>query len=129
MAEPLDDSILATIKKPLGLPEGYDPFDAELLIHINSFIANLNQFGVGPRDGLVIDGETKWSALLEERKDLENVKSWMFMKVKMVFDSGTMSQQLIPAYERMIAEQEWRIIHTADPFIPRQLPLDDLEEV
>lgn len=129
MAEQLDESILATIKKPLGRAPVDDPFDDEILTFINSTVSNLNQLGVGPREGLVIDKDTVWSALFQGRKDLENVKSYIFLKVRLLHDSGSMTPQLISAYERMIAEQEFRIAHTVDPFIPQTVPTEISEEV
>lgn len=116
-------SILNSIKRPLGYVSDYDSFDFELIIHINSVISNLNQLGVGPRDGLVIDATTEWPALVGTSKSLENVKSYIFLRVKMLFDSGSMTPQLVAAYESMIKEQEWRLVVAADPYIPQMLPL------
>jgi len=39
-------------------------------MHINSVISTLNQLGIGPRAGLVIDKDTAWSALLEGIRSL-----------------------------------------------------------
>lgn len=126
MAEDDDSKILESIKAALGLQPDYTPFDVELLIHINSVISNLNQLGVGPSpysdvDTLIADDTTTWGSLLVDSK-LENVKSYMFLRVKMLFDSGTMSQPLIAAYEKMILEQEWRITIGSDPMIKQTLP-------
>lgn len=114
--------ILDDIKAPLGLPPGEEPFNVELLIHINSAIANLNQLGVGPREGLVVTKDTEWSALLQDDLTLENTKSLIFMKVKMLFDSATMPAHLLSAYQKMIEEQEWRLTVAADPMIPQLVP-------
>lgn len=128
MADDDDSKILESIKAALGLQPDYTPFDTELLIHINSVISNLNQLGLGPgmydessEDVLIADADTTWSELLLDSK-LENVKSYMFMRVKMLFDSGTMPQPLISAYEKMILEQEWRITVGSDPMIQQVLP-------
>lgn len=118
MVEVVDEEILASIKAPLGLQEAYAPFDTELLIHINSVIATLTQLGVGPPGGLTIDKDTKWSALLDNDPKLQNAKSYIFLRVKMLFDSSSMSPQVIGAYQKMIDEQEWRLQISADPMTP-----------
>jgi hypothetical protein len=118
MTDPVDDAILKSIKAPLGLQDDYDPFDFELLMHINSVIAILTQLGVGPETGLTIDKDTKWSALLSNNAKLQDAKSYIFMKVKMIFDPGTMSQQVVSSYEKLIDEAEWRLRIAADPMTP-----------
>lgn len=130
MVDLVDDPILTTVKVALGRSPEQDPFDGEILTFINSSISTATQLGVGPREGLVIDKDTPWSSLLQGRTDLENVKAYIFMKVKMLHDSGSMSQQLITSYEKMIAEQEGRIVIATDPNIPQMLPVEDpVEEV
>lgn len=126
MADDDSSKILDSIKKALGLQPDYDPFDDELLMHINSVVSTLNQLGVGPgirsdTSLLKVVAETPWSALLADDK-LELIKSYMFKKVKMVFDAGTMPPALISAYEKMIADDEWRITVGSDPMIPQLQP-------
>lgn len=127
MAEPIDGKILATIKVALGLQEDYPPFDTELTMHINSAIATLNQLGVGPREGLVIDADTVWSALLEDNTKLENAKSFIHMNVKILFDGNGMTQHVLAAYQKMIEETAERLVMAADPMIPQMLPLEEVE--
>jgi hypothetical protein len=122
-----ETKILASIKAAFGLQEGYDPFDTELTMHINSALSTLNQLGVGPEDGLVIDSETAWSALLGEDERLENVKSYVFLRVKMLFDANAMTQHVVAATQKMIEELEHRITITTDPLIPQLVP-DDPED-
>lgn len=132
MAEGDTSKILESIKAALGLQPDYEPFDVELLIHINSVISNLNQLGVGPgmyqndTPILIADKDTPWSALLLD-DHLENVKSYMFLRVKMLFDANTMSPALISSYEKEIEKQEWRISVGSDPMVS-QLPIDEDDE-
>jgi hypothetical protein len=121
-----DGKMLDTIKVGFGLQPDYNPFDAEILMHINSVLSTLNQLGVGPQEGIIADANTPWSALLEEDKRLENVKSYVFLRVKMLFDANAMTQHVIAAYQKMIEELEWRITVTTDPMIPQLQP--DLSE-
>lgn len=134
MAEDDDAKILTSIKAALGLQPDYEPFDVELLIHINSVISDLNQLGVGPglyQDDtavLIADKDTPWKDLLVDDK-VESVKSYMFLRVKMLFDSATMPPSLIASYEKEIEKQEFRITVGTDPMIPQLVPdLDDLED-
>lgn len=127
MADDDTGKILETIKAALGLQADYTVFDSEILMHINSVVSNLNQLGVGPglytdaTPVLIVKDTTEWKELLTGDK-LENVKSYMFLRVKMLFDSSTMAPSLIDAYQSMIAEQEWRITVGSDPMIPQTLP-------
>ena len=74
----MDDSILDSIKKILGMPPEYDAFDTDLVIHINSVFGILAQLGVGPEGGFSIsDNTTLWKAYLGDSKDLEMVKSYI----------------------------------------------------
>lgn len=124
MADPMEDSILETIKQALGLSKEPGGFDFEIRMHINSALATLAQIGVPAQGGFSISGaEEKWSDLLQDNVKLNNVQSYLFMKVKMIFDSANMPAHLVTAYSERIKEEEWRIQVEADPKIPQQLPL------
>lgn len=123
MADPIDEEILKSIKTLLGRPADPDPFDAEIILHINGVIATLNDLGVGPPEGLVIDADTKWSELLNISTKFENAKTYIYLRVRMIFDSSSMTQHQIASFERRITEEEWRLTVAADPLIPQQLPL------
>ena len=117
------DSILTTTKNALGLADDYEPYDPELIMHINSVMAILNQLGVGPSDGYVITDKTQtWSELLTnegyavEEKRLADVKSYVYMKVKMLFDPPSVGY-VVTAWEKMIEEAEWRITVAQDDIL------------
>lgn len=131
MAENDSGKILTSIKGALGLQPDYDPFDDELILHINSVITILNQLGVGPEEMLVIDADTPWSAFLPDDK-VELAKSYMFLKVKMMFDGAGMQPSLIASYERLLSEMEFRLTVATDPMIPQtdgDIDVDDDEEL
>ena len=44
-AERMNDSILTSVKKMLGLSEEYDAFDLDIITHINSVFTILTQMG------------------------------------------------------------------------------------
>lgn len=104
------DSILQTIKKMLGeLPEEYDCFDQELLIYINSAISTLTQLGVGPSEGFYVqDSSTTWNDFIPDDPRLMMVKTYIYLKVKIVFDPPS-SSYILDSYQKTINELEWRL--------------------
>lgn len=119
----MDDSILKTIKKMLGLPEDYDAFDQDLIIHINSVFSNLDQIGVSPPGGFYIEDATaKWSDFFNVELPLHNIKSLVYMKVRLIFDPPSTSFA-IEAIENQIKEQEWRLNVSGSTLFKPVLPI------
>ena len=80
------DSILTSIKKLLGIIEEYEHFDPDLIMHINSVFMVLTQLGVGPVNGFAIHGkEETWTDFISDDSRLELVKSYMHLKVKLLY--------------------------------------------
>ena len=103
------ESILTSIKKLLGITEEYNHFDADLIIHINSTFMVLTQLGVGPSDGFSIsDKSATWDSFVKDPKTYEAVKSYVYLKVKLLFDPPT-SSAAMESMTRMIDEFEWRL--------------------
>lgn len=103
------ESILNSIKKLLGIAEDYDHFDSDIIMHINSVFTTLTQLGVGPEEGFSINDESeKWEDFLPEERMIHSVKSYMFMKVKLMFDPP-LSSAVIECTKEQIKEMEWRI--------------------
>lgn len=103
------ESILTSVKKMLGVTEEYEQFDADIIMHINSVLLNLTQIGVGPVEGFCIqDKTTNWSEFIGDNVQLQAVKSYMYLKVKLLFDPP-LSSAVIESTNRMIAEYEWRL--------------------
>lgn len=108
------NSILDTIKKMLGIDSEYTVFDTDIIVNINSVLMILRQMGVGPKEGFIITGsKEKWSDLTEDSELLESVKTYIYLKVKTVFDP-TSSSVVNEAYKNMISELEWRLISESD---------------
>ena len=102
------ESILTSIKKLLGITEEYEHFDADIIMHINSVFMVLTQLGVGPSEGFSIkDKTTTWNEFISDNQ-LESVKSYMHMKVKLMFDPP-LSSAVMDCMNRMISEFEWRL--------------------
>lgn len=108
------ESILKSIKKLLGIPEDYDHFDQDIIMHINTAFMVLNQLGVGPSECFVIEDDTsEWKDFLGDSQNLEAVKTYVYLKVKLLFDpsaSSTVTQSINDA----IREYEFRLSINAD---------------
>ena len=119
---PVARSILNTIKKALGLDPSYDVFDTDIVMHINSTFATLNKLGVGPEEGFSIeDDSATWQDFLGlvETNKLLSVKSYMYLKVRLLFDPPTTSFA-IDAMKKNAEEYEWRLNVQTDK--PRSIP-------
>lgn len=105
----MSDSILTSVKKVLNLPESYTAFDEDVLMHINSVFSTINQLGIGPEGGLTIANATPtWAALIGTDPRLNFVKSYVYLRVRMLFDPPTTSFH-IAAVEKQYEELEWRM--------------------
>lgn len=105
----VEESILTSIKKLLGIQKDYEHFDQDIIIHINSVFSTLTQLGVGPPEGFSITGaDDVWEDFIPQNPKLEFVKSYIYQKVKLLFDPP-LSSAVIEAMNRSIAEFEWRL--------------------
>lgn len=104
------DSILTSVKKMLGIPEEYEQFDQDIIMHINSVFMILRQLGVGPGNGFAISDKTKnWTDFVSaDDARFEAVKTYMYQKVRLMFDPPT-SSMVMEAMNRSISELEWRL--------------------
>lgn len=104
------DSILISIKAMLGISKDYNAFDAVIVMHINSVFMNLNQIGVGPAKGFsIIDDADKWSDFIsEDSQKFESVKSYVYLKVKLLFDPP-LNSSIIESMKQQVNELEWRL--------------------
>lgn len=109
------DSILTSVKKLLGIAEGYTAFDTDIIIHINSVFMILNQLGVGPKKPFTImDKSALWSDFIDENQNIEAVRSYVFMKVRLLFDPPQQAS-VIESINNLIKEMEWRLNVAVDP--------------
>jgi hypothetical protein len=102
------NSILESIKKLLGIEADYTDFDTDIIIHINSSIMALQQIGVGNVPFSVTSNIETWKDFLgEDLPYLEAVKTYVYIKVKLVFDPPT-SSFVATSLESQKDELEWR---------------------
>lgn len=114
------DSILTSIKKLIGIAEEYEHFDDDLILQINTVFMTLKQLGVGPSEGFEIQNDSAtWNQYIDVEKEPEKitllsaVKTYIHLKVKMVFDpplNGSVAESI----KQMISELEWRLNHEVE---------------
>lgn len=108
-----NNSILLSVKKNLGITEEYTHFDKDIIMHINTYLNVLYQLGVGSMPLVIEDDKAEWTDLVGDRNDLETIKTYLYIKVRMVFDPPT-SSILAEALNKSASELEWRINSTVD---------------
>ena len=102
-------SILNDTKKILGLEPAYTVFDLDIITHINSVFADLQQLGIGPVSGFAIsDATAVWSSFLGIDLTLNSVKTYMYLRVRLLFDPPT-TGYLITSMNEQIQKLEWRL--------------------
>lgn len=105
----METSILISTKKVLGIAEDYTVFDLDIITHINSAFSDLAQLGVGPDDGFMIeDDSTEWEAFLGDDLQLNSVKTYIYLRVRLLFDPPATSYA-VTAMEEQIQRLEWRL--------------------
>ena len=111
----MNESILGNIKKLLGPGYDYNHFDTDLIIHINTYLAVLYQLGVGKKNFSITGASETWSDFLgEDSTNLQGVKTFVYLRVRLVFDPPT-NGTVLDAMERTAKELEWRLNVTVDP--------------
>lgn len=111
----MSDSILLSIKKLLGIGEDYEYFDEDIIMHINSVLMILNQLGIGPEAGFSISDESStWGDFTENMGFLEALKTYVYMRVRLMFDPPS-SSFVLTSFENQIKELEWRLNVMVDP--------------
>ena len=93
--------------------------DVQHIMHINSVLMILRQMGVGPQEGFGIsDATATWSEFCQGKEDIEAVKSYTALKVRMLFDPPQ-SSSTMEATKNLISELEWRLYAECDREEPK----------
>lgn len=105
----MSESILTSTKKILGVPESETAFDLDIMTHINSALMILSQLGVGPEEGLaIVDDSMLWDRVTQGDNMLNTVKSYVYLRVRILFDPPSTSF-VLKAMEEQLKEMEWRL--------------------
>jgi hypothetical protein len=106
----MEESILKSTKKVLGIGLDDVSFDPDVTQHINSAFSNLTQLGVGPVEGFTIEDDTAvWADLgIDFLAILNEVKTVVYLRTRLLFDPPATSYHLA-ALQDQIQEHEWRI--------------------
>ena len=107
----MEESILRTILNMLGPYDDYEPFSQDVKLHVNTYLGVLSQLGVGKKDFRITGPDETWGDFLEGfRSDLlDMVKDYIYLRVKLVFDSTSMPSSLIALYQEEAKELGWRL--------------------
>lgn len=105
----MDESILNSTKKNLGIDASYTAFDPDIITHINSVFSTLNELGIGPAGGFMIEDDSAvWGDFLGNDMRVNSVKTYMYLRVRLIFDPPTTSYH-IQAIQEQVRELEWRL--------------------
>ncbi len=108
----MEQSILKSTKKILGVAPDDPSFDLDIMTHINTAFSNLHDLGLGPIEGFIIEDDTKvWADFFENDVNhvwMSKVKNVVYMRVRMLFDPPS-TQYMVDAMQKQIQEQEWRL--------------------
>lgn len=110
----MEESILTSVKKVLGVDESDESFDIDIIMHINAAFSVLQQLGIGPNEGFAIeDARDDWSDFMGTDKRLNIVPSYVYMKVRSLFDPPA-TGYLVEALKNQITEAEYRLANLVD---------------
>ena len=105
----MNNSILNTIKEMMGIEIEETAFDNDIIVHINTVFFILNQLGVGPTEPFIIRDEyATWDNFISDSTNLESIKTYMYLKVKLLFDPP-LNSSVIESMKNTINELEWRL--------------------
>lgn len=128
----LEQSILNSVKKTLGLADSYDAFDEDVIMHINSAFFTLNQLGLGPTEGFMIEDDAatwvEFTGTGITPTTLNAVKSYIYLFVRLIFDPPSTPHHIQAAEDqkselthRLLTERELRA-WTPPPSLSPSLP-------
>ena len=105
----MDESILTSIKKLLGIAEYDTSFDQDIIIDINTILGVLWQMGVGPTSPFRISGPSEtWGDFCDDLSKIEFIKSYIHLRVAQLFDPSS-SHAVDESRNNLIQELEWRL--------------------
>ena len=110
----MSDVILESVKEDLGIPISVTSFDNTLIRNINSVFMILTEFGVGERGFVLVTGDEEWTDYIQDINQLEVVRTYVYLRVRSMFDPPTTSF-VLQALKEQISELEFRLNVLVDP--------------
>lgn len=104
----LENSILLSVKKVLGVDAAYTAFDEDIMQYINSALAKVKQLGVGTSVVHVASEAITWDALNAPQDQINLAKPYVNLSVRLLFDPPTTSF-IKDALTAQLKEYEWRL--------------------
>lgn len=102
-------SILQDVKHKIGPSGDYEYYDTDIIDAINAALGTLTQIGVGPDDGMMIkDVTNEWEDFIDDKVTLNLVKTYVYQKVRLIFDPPN-SSFVLSAIQEHIKELGWRL--------------------
>lgn len=103
------NSILNYVKKHIGIAEEDTSFDTDLIGDINTSLTFLYRMGVPASPGFVIEDDTAvWSDYLPNIDECSFIKTYVWIKAKLVFDPPA-SATILESYKETLKEIEFTI--------------------
>ena len=124
LVENVSDSILSTVKDMLGVGTDDTSFDPSIIIFINGALSTLHKLGVGPKGYKISDANNLWSEFLLDRTDLEEVKTNVYLRVRLMFDPPQNSF-LVSAIKEQIDETNFYIELYHKPEVPMEVVINE----
>lgn len=128
----MEQSILKSTKKILGVSLDDESFDLDIITYINTAFSTLTDLGVGSGEGFVIEDDTSvWEDFLAEQPiELSKIKTCIGLQVRLLFDPPTTSY-LLDVLQKQLLEQQWRLNanREATAWEDPNPPIPDLEDV
>ncbi len=109
----MEECILTSIKKLLGIADEDTSFDEDIKIHINTVFSILNQIGVGPSSGFRITDDETWNSFMNDALVFESVKTYVYLRVKLIFDPP-LTASVMDSINNTLKELEFRLNVSAE---------------
>ena len=112
-----DTKILDDVKAycRITLDSSVTAYDEELIGHINTVLMDLNQMGVGPEGGFILEtGEEVWSQIIPDAIKYAGIKDYVKIKTRILFDPDAFTPNAMNSAIERLKEIEWRLNYKAD---------------
>lgn len=111
------DSILESVKKLIGISDDDKSFDLDIMLNINAASSTLFQLGVLKKPYTVTSKDDTYYDLIPDGANdiIDQIKMYYVYKVRLGFDSSTMTSSMIEVVKEMINEAECRLLYAFNP--------------